>query len=100
MKIPKYVQDIMERSTFVVGFGDPGYTIRIRKATAYTHINTFREEVLRLIRWCNRVPHIDDCPIGKLNCIEQKTRYNYQYAIVTIYDPIMKYIEGYMQNKM
>ena len=38
MKIPKYVQEIMERSEFVRGNGDPGYTIKIRKATPYTRI--------------------------------------------------------------
>lgn len=45
MKIPKYVQEIMERSEFVRGYGDPGYTIRIRKATPYTRISTLSAEI-------------------------------------------------------
>lgn len=96
MKIPKYIQEMMERSTFVLGSGDPGYTIQIRKATAYTHIDTFRKEIERLIKWCNRIPHCDELPIGKLNWIDNRTRYDYQYATVTIYDPVMKWIEGYI----
>lgn len=98
MIIPKYIQDIMSRSKFVLGSGEPGYTIEIRKATAYTTINTFRNEVERLIKWANRVPHCEDCPIAILNRIESKTRHDYQYARVTIYDPVMKYLEQYIKE--
>ncbi len=98
MKIPKYVVDMMERSRFVLGIGDPGYTIQIRKSTAYTKIDTFKSEVDRLIKWCNRIPHYEDIPIAKLNRIENKTRYNWQYATVTIYDPLMKYLEKYIMS--
>ena len=48
MKIPKYIQDMMERARFVVGYGDPGYTIAIRKPTPYTHVSTFEAEIERL----------------------------------------------------
>lgn len=98
MKVPKYIQDIMSRSQFVLGSSDPGYTIRIRKASAYSSINTFRNEIERLIKWVNRTPHYDDLPIGILHRIEDKTRYGWQYATVTIYDPVMKYLEQYIKE--
>ena len=30
MKVPKYIINLMERSEFVLGYGDPGYTIEIK----------------------------------------------------------------------
>ena len=97
MKIPKYIQNIMSRSIFALGYGDPGYTIEIRKRSAYTTINTFRSEIERLIKWCNKTPHDDDCPIAVLNRIESRTRHDWQYATVTIYDPVMLYLKKYMR---
>lgn len=99
MNIPKYIQDMMSRSKFVLGSGDPGYTIQISKPTYYTQISTFRKEVERLIKWANRVPHCEDCPIAVLNRIDKKTSHKYmQYATVTIYDPVMKYLEQYIKE--
>lgn len=63
MKIPKYIQDMMERAEFILSYGEPGYTIAIRKTTPYTQVSTF---------------------------------YANQYAIVTIYDPVMKQLEKYI----
>ena len=100
MEIPKYIQDIMERSGFVVGYGDPGYTIAIRKATPYTQVSTFKVEIERLEKWVKRMMPKDDLgvPTMIINKIPKKTHYANQYAIVTIYDPIMKYLEEYIQD--
>lgn len=97
MNIPKYVLDIMARSEFVLGIGDAGYTIRIHKATPYTQICTFQKEINRFVSWCNRqVPQMEDCPTARINTIPYITHYYDQLAIVTIYDPVMKWLEPYM----
>lgn len=99
MKIPKYIQDMMERARFVVGYGDPGYTIEIRKATPYTQVSTLKKEIERLEKWVNRMMPKDDLgvPTIIINKIPKKTHYINQYAIVTIYDPIMKQLEEYIK---
>lgn len=97
MKIPKFVQEIMERSKFALGEGDPGYTIEVRKETPYTYADTFQREIERLVAWANRVvPHIEDVPNAVINRVPSKTRHEFQYATVTIYDPIMQQIEKYI----
>lgn len=97
MKIPKFVQGIMERSKFALGEGDPGYTIIIRKETPYTYVDTFQREIERLVAWANRVvPHDEDVPNAIINRTPNKTHHHFQYATVTIYDPIMQQIEKYI----
>lgn len=100
MEIPKYIQDMMERARFVVGCGEPGYTIAIRKATPYTQVGTFKAEIERLEKWVKRMMPKDDLgvPTMIIHRIPNKTHYAKQYAIVTIYDPIMKYLEKYIQD--
>lgn len=102
MKIPKYVQEIMERSEFVRGYGDPGYTIKIRKATPYTRISTLSAEIQRLQSWVDRMMPKDEfsIPTMVINSIPSRTHYRNQYTVVTIYDPIMGEIEKYMRKEM
>lgn len=100
MKIPMYVQDLMERSEFALGYGDPGYTIVVHKRTYHQLANTFSKEIKKLEKWANRqVPHYDDIPIAKIIKIPEKTHYRDQTATITIYDPVMKQIERYMKKK-
>lgn len=100
MEIPKYIQDMMERSKFVLSYGEPGYTIAIRKATPYTQVSTFKVEIERLKKWIQQMMSKDDLgvPTMIINRIPKKTHYANQYAIVTIYDPIMKQLEKYIQK--
>lgn len=100
MIIPKYVQELMSRARFVLGVGEAGYTIRIYKSTPYTKIPTLRAEVERLQRWVERMMPEDDLgvPIMIVNSIPTKTHYCDQYAVVTIFDPIMQRIERYIKE--
>ena len=94
MKIPKYVQDLMSRAKFAKGYGDPGYTIEITKETPYTYASTLESEVKRLESWVKRMMPEDDlgAPTMVINTkFPMKTRHCNRYAVVTIYDPIMKY---------
>lgn len=98
MKIPKFAQDIMSRSEFDLTFrhprSEPGYTIKVKKATPYTQAATLHRECERLVAWAKRnyaEGEILDCPIATHHCN--------QYALVTIFDPCMKFLEQYMPKK-
>ncbi len=102
MQIPKYIKELMERAAFVRGYGDPGYTIEIRKRTPYSLVSTLETEIRRLEKWVKRVMPEDDLgvPTMIINRIPKKTTYkDTQYAVVTIYDPVMKELEPYIQKK-
>lgn len=100
IKIPKYVQDIMSRAKYEYDFFKNhseyavGYTVRILKRTHQTQIDTFKSEIERLKKWVEK----NNGEMVILD-IPNKTHYVRQYAIVTIYDPVMKYIEGYMEKE-
>ena len=100
MIIPKYVQDLMKRAKFAIGYGDPGYTLEITKETPYTHASTLDTEIKRLEKWVKRVMPEDDLDVPTMivNKIPKKTHYCNQYAIVTIYDPVMKELEKYIRG--
>lgn len=91
MKIPKYVVGIMERSEFVLGYGYPGYTIKIHKATCYTLDNTINKEAERLVAFARR-----SGAVAYVNKYVRGTRHFDQTAEVTIFDPVMQQIEKYM----
>jgi len=97
--VPKYIQNLMERSRYDFDFCKnhehyaAGYTIKIRKRSAYSHISTLKHEVERLMKWANRVAgmeifHVLDMP--------KVTHHCNQVAVVTIYDPVMQMIEKYI----
>lgn len=95
MVISNYVKDMTRRARFAKGFGDPGYTIEIRKATPYTTIGTFKSEIERLCAWVERqMPHDEfSIPTSVINNMPNKTHHCGQVAVVTIYDPVMQHLE-------
>lgn len=101
MKIPKFVQDMMSRSAYKFDFVTrdenyaAGYTISIRKATPYTRIATFEKEIERLCKWVDREA---GCKTAHILRMPGLTHYCNQYAIVTIFDPVMKQIEKYIHR--
>lgn len=98
MTIPKYIQDLMKRSRFVLGSGSPGYTIKIYKSTEYVKIPTLKTEIERLQKWVDRMLPDDglNVPTMIIEHIPENTHYCKQCAIVTIYDPIMQQLEKYI----
>lgn len=99
MKIPKYVIDLMSRAkynyTLCGNNYAAGYTIDIAKYSHYETADTFSKEIDRLQKWVERQG-------GKMIVINRPilTRHNLtQYAIVTIFDPVMKEIEKYIKDK-
>lgn len=101
MNIPKYIIDLMSRAKYEYDFHinnenyAVGYTIRIRKYSAYEKVDTFNAEIDRLKAWVDRQVE-ETCFILDR---PTKTHYVNQVAIVTIFDPVMKYIEEYIPNK-
>lgn len=94
MKIPKYVKGIMERSEFVLGYGYPGYTIKIHKYSEYGLDNSVNREAERLVAYARR----NGSP-AYVNKYVRGTHYCDQTAEVTIFDPVMKRLECYMDYK-
>ena len=98
MVIPKYVKEMMGRSSFYYCFDGKdercaaGYTVAIKKATPYTYAETLFTECERLKKWVERQPggicHIISTP--------KRTTHGDQLAIVTIFDPVMKHLEKYI----
>ena len=99
MSIPKYVQDLMSRSRYEFDFCKnhenyaAGYTLRIKKSTAYTKIDTFKAELERLVKWANKAA---GCEAAYVLDIPTETHYTAQAATITIFDPIMQKIEKYI----
>lgn len=105
MKIPKYISELLERSEFVIispyTNAVPGYTISIEKRTAYSYASTLKDEASRLVEWANREYHKmskDNEQIACIDYLPSETHYHRQIAIVTIYDPIMRHIEGMVRQ--
>ena len=99
MKIPKYVQELMERSKLVYdrcknhpNYG-AGYTIKVAKRSAYSQVDTLRKEVERLVKWANGTPAGE---IAFILDMPTETHHVNQSAVVTIFDPIMQQIEKYI----
>lgn len=108
MNTPKYIIDIMSRAKYATGYGDPAYTIEIRKATPYTHVSTFEKEINRFVDYANNewlkrlkangwTPDEGFEPIAVINNVPKETHYRNQYAVVTIGDPIMLDLDEWMQ---
>ena len=102
MKTPKYIKALMSRAKYCYTFPQnraddcsAGYTITVTKATPYTNINTFKKELERLKRWVERQNggsmEIIFCP--------SVTHHVDQSAVITIWDPVMKYIDRYIPNE-
>lgn len=101
MKIPKYIEETLKpdykggqsRYEFDRFIGHEhyatGYTIRVYKQSHYEYASTLRQRVEKLKAWVERQPggeaHILYAP--------DKTHHTQQYAIITIYDPVMQHIE-------
>lgn len=101
MKIPKYVQELMSRSKYAIGYGSPGYTLEIYKSTPYTRVETLRAEIIQLEKWVKKMMPPEDeigVPTIVVNRVPVNTHYCEQYAVVTIYDPVMKWIEEYVKR--
>lgn len=105
MEVPKYIINMMERASFDYdnAKGSPGYTINITKWGHYERISTFREEIEKLISWVDNNCGYDveefNEPCAKLLYIPTETKFKrMQYATVTIFDPVMKYLEKYISK--
>lgn len=101
MKIPKYIIEAVSRASFEFDECTKyenysvGYTIRIPKATRQTYASTARMEVERIAKWVNRNVCEGTAYVLKT---PKKTHYTEQYSIITIFDPVMLYLESYIKR--
>lgn len=102
MNVPKYVQELMGRAkyNFTLPGKNPsaaiGYTVEIEKYSNYETSATFRAEIDRLKKWVERQPGGEMTIISYPEHTSHKTM---QYAMVTIFDPVMHEIEQYIPCK-
>ncbi len=101
LKIPKYVKDLLGRSKFEFDFCtsnenySAGYTIRICKRNDYQLVRYFNAEIERLVNWANR--QVDQT--AYVLQLPTKTHYCEQYAVVTIFDPVMQRLEHLIRKQ-
>ena len=73
----------------MVNYGEPGYTIEIRKPRPYMTVKVWRDEIIRMLNWAMR--YGAQAWIGS---IPDYTSHKFkQYAKVTITDPVMRVLE-------
>lgn len=111
MEIPKYIQTLLERSEWAVTAGrlpkgcDPGYTILLHKRTPYSLAATLKKDADALKKWCDR-RMLSTCPGYDLermpktvvHSVPKATHHHDQWAVVIIYDPVMKHLEHLVGN--
>jgi hypothetical protein len=104
--IPTYVKRMLKRASFAIETShfqkgwDPSYTIIIPKHSIYAQADTLKAEVERLQAWCIRAKYGSFPTLGDLKFpgvevlhVPSETHYCKQYAVVTIYDPVMQRVE-------
>jgi len=99
MEIPKYIQKLLHRADFDYfgKDGEPGYTIRIHKHSDYAFAGSLSKEVKRLCDWVDRCTP-EGLDGSKVLLLPTQTRFCDQFAVVTIYDPVMRQIEKYIES--
>lgn len=107
--IPKYIQNILTRKKTNYEYDKctnnenyaTGYTIRIPKESPYKQIKTLEKEIKQFQNWAQRIykhTYKDTSTIFHILYIPKKTHHTDQYAIVTIFDPVMKHLETYLKG--
>ena len=102
-KIPDYVKYFLERSAKEVHFRgrlkeyatEIGYCLIVEKGSYYTYASTFTKECERVVKWANRIIPESAFIISTPTV----TRHRAQFAWLVIYDPIMQWIEKYINTR-
>jgi hypothetical protein len=95
-RIPNYVQILMNRAKYNFSYEHEnygvGYTIEIEKSTPYAFIDALSKEMVKLKKWVEKQPG------GKMDILylPDVTHYRRQYAIISIWDPVMIHLEKYI----
>lgn len=94
MKTPNYIISAIANAEFYFGKdGCVGYSIKIFKHTKYEYAQTLEQRCRSIVSWCNR--QIDGS--AEIVYCPAYTRYEQQFGIVTIYDPMMMQLEKYIK---
>lgn len=95
MNTPQYVSNALKRAEFYFGKdGVVGYSIKIFKHTRMEYASTLRNRCSQIITWCNKqIP----CSAEMVSC-PKETHYTEQFAVITIYDPMMLHLEQFIKS--
>ena len=94
METPNYIKSSLQGAKFYFGKDCvAGYSIEIHKRTKYEYASTLLNRCNQIISWCNRQvegsAEMVRCPYI--------TIYADQFAVITIYDPVMLHLEKYIK---
>ena len=97
MYIPKYIKNILSRSKYETAHPDyePGYTLRIYKATEYTSIESLHIECERFVAFARRHGATESAILEA----PDQTHYCKHSALVNIYDPVMVKLEPFIPKE-
>lgn len=95
METPNYIKSALRGAKYYFGKDCvAGYSIEIHKRTRYEYTKTLRSRCDKIITWCNKqIPGSSEmvsCPT--------MTHYTDQFAVITIYDPIMLRLEEFIKK--
>ena len=94
MKAPQYVTAPLKKAQYYFGKdGCPGYSIKIFKRTPYEYASTLRNRCDAIITWCNK----QVAGSAALVSYPKDTHYTEQFAVITIYDPVMLHLEKHIK---
>ena len=95
MKIPQYVISALRGSEIYYGKdGVIGYSFKVYKRTIYEYAQTLRNRCWQLITWVNK----QEGGHAELVFCPKETHYCRQFAVVTIFDPVMIHLEKYIKG--
>lgn len=105
MKIPKYIQEMLERrcewaiySTHLSKDDDPSCTILIHKRSHYCTTDTLMKEVKKFIKWVNSQNKLNII-WGTIKYVPMHTHHCDQWAKVEVVDPVLQQIEKFIPEK-
>lgn len=97
-QIPVWLTEIASRSRISDDYQQkgmiPGYTLIIRKRTAYENVCTFRKEIDHLLAYCKR----NFCEAEVID-FPYTTHHVVQTAQVIVFDPVMRWMEPYLMDE-
>ena len=93
--IPKYIITALSRAEYHFGKDCvAGYSIKIYKRTRYEWAQTLKARANQIVAWANR--QVEGS--AEIVHIPAETRHDIQFAVITIYDPVMLNIEKYIKK--
>lgn len=94
METPNYIKSALRGAKYYFGKDCvAGYSIKIYKHSRYEYSQTLRSRCGKIITWCNKQVEGSAEMVFCPSC----TNYSDQFAVITIYDPLMMHLEQFIK---